>query len=92
MLEKFLGLLIIILPNNTNYETSNLLYNQQQMITLYDVHDTILDMININKYEINKNISNQRQTLFLKIDGKKRNCQTYEKEIQGNCYFQNYFL
>jgi len=92
MFEKFLGLLIIIFPNNNNYETSNLLYNQQQMITSYDVHETLLDMININKYEINKNISNQRQTLFLKIDGKKRNCQLYEKEIQANCFCQNYFL
>jgi hypothetical protein len=60
------------------------------MITSYDIHDTLLDMININNYEINKNVSNQRQTLFLKIDGKKRNCQLYEKEIHGNCFCQNY--
>ena len=48
-IEKYLGLLILILPNKDEYDLGNIIFNQQQMITPYDIHDTLLDMINVNK-------------------------------------------
>ena len=47
IIEQYLGLLILILPNSDDFNAENILYNQQKMITTYDIHDTILDMINI---------------------------------------------
>ena len=91
MFEKFLGLLIIILPNNNNYKLYNFLHNQQQMITLYDIHETLLDMINMNlhHYDKHKKKSQNRQSLFLKIDGRKRNCQLYKEEMEEYCFCSN---
>lgn len=91
MFEKFLGLLIIILPNNNNYTLYNFFHNQQQLITLYDIHDTLLDMINMNLYNydrLKKNLQ-KGQSLFLKIDGSKRNCQIYKEEMKEYCFCKN---
>ena len=90
MFEKYLGVLFIILKNNTNCDLSNILFNQQQMISLYDLHDTLLDMINIKNSDYEKNDKNKRQSLFIKINGKKRNCQTYKTEIKDNCFCKDY--
>ena len=91
-IEKYLGLLILILPNKDEYNLENIIFNQQQMITPYDIHDTLLDMININKYAY-KNIDTKKgQSLFMKINGKERNCQKYIGEITKDyCFCQNYF-
>ena len=48
----------------------NLFINQQQMITPYDIHDTLLDMININKFDYKNMDLSRGQSLFLKINGK----------------------
>jgi len=89
--EKYLGLLLLILPNNNNYNSSNIIYNQQQMITTYDIHDTLLDMINVNKYGYKNLDSNRGQSLFLKINGKERNCQKYKGEITKEyCFCHRY--
>ena len=89
--EKYLGLLLLILPNNNNYNSSNIIYNQQQMITTYDIHDTLLDMINVNKYDYKNLDSNRGQSLFLKINGKERNCQKYKGEITKEyCFCHRY--
>ena len=89
--EKYLGLLLIILPNQDSYNLTNILFNQQQFITPYDIHDTLLDMINVNKNQY-KNMNRYKgQTLFLKIDGKQRSCQNYRGEISSNlCFCKNY--
>ena len=89
--EKYLGLLLLILPNNNYYNLSNIIFNQQQMITPYDIHDTLLDMININKYDYKKLESTRGQSLFFKINGKERNCQKYHGEITEDfCFCRNY--
>ena len=72
MSEKYLALLFFILPNKEKYKYSNILYNQQQLITVYDIHDTLLDMINVNKYNYHNMEQNKGQSLFLKINGKER--------------------
>ena len=89
MFEKYFGLLIFIIPKNTVNET-NIFYNQQKLITLYDVHDTLLHMININKYINLNNIPIHRHSLFLKINGKRRNCKNYFKEIKYYCFCYDY--
>lgn len=89
--EKFLGLLLIILPNSGKFNSENILYNQQQLITVYDIHDTLLDMININKYDYKNMNLNKGQSIFYKINGMKRNCEKYKGEITSEfCFCENY--
>ena len=89
--EKYLGLLLLIIPNKNEYNLSNILFNQQQFITVYDIHDTLLDMINVSKYEYIKLEWNKGQSLFNKINGTQRNCQYYSNEITQNfCFCENY--
>lgn len=89
--EKYLGLLLLILPNKNDYNSSNIFYNQQQMITTYDIHDTLLDMINVNKYDYKNMDLTRGQSLFLKINGKERNCQKYKGEITPEyCFCHKY--
>ena len=89
--EKYLGLLLLILPNNNNYNSTNIIFNQQQMITTYDIHDTLLDMININKFDYKNMDLSRGQSLFLKINGKNRNCQRYKGDItQDFCFCHKY--
>ena len=91
IMEKYLGLLLIILPNIGTYNNSNILFNQQQFITVYDIHDTLLDMININKTQYKNMEQKKGQSLFLKIKERERSCQNYPKEITDNfCFCKNY--
>ena len=93
LFERYLGLLILILPNSNDYNSSAIFFNQQQFITAYDIHDTLLDMINVNKNAYKNMNLYKGQTLFLKINGRKRNCQNYPEEISDNfCFCQNYIL
>ena len=91
MFEQYLGLLLLIIPNDKNYNSSNIFFNQQQFITVYDIHDTLLDIINVNKYNYNELEKNKGQSLFLKINGKERSCQNYSEEINEHfCFCDNY--
>ena len=91
IIEKYLGILIIIVPNKDNYNLSNILFNQQQFITVYDIYDTLLDMVNVNKYEYNNLDWYKGQSIFYKINGTQRNCQNYPEEITKNfCFCENY--
>jgi hypothetical protein len=89
--EKYLGLFLLILPNVSNFNYSNILFNQQQFITTYDIHDTLLDMINVNKNDFKIMEQYKGQSLFLRINGKERSCQNYYDEITDNfCFCRNY--
>ena len=89
--EEFLALLILILPSKKDYDFSNILFNQQQLITTYDIHDTLLDMINVNKSNFENMNQNKGKSLFTKINGKERSCENYLEEIpESFCYCQNY--
>ena len=89
--EKYLGLLLLILPNKDNYNSANIIFNEQQMITAYDIHDTLLDMINVNKYDYRNMDLTRGQSLFVKINGKERNCLKYKGEITPDfCFCHKY--
>ena len=91
MYEKYLGLLFLIIPNIDIYNSSNILFNQQQFVTVYDIHDTLLDMIDVNKFEYKNLEVYKGQSLFIKINGTQRNCQNYPEEITDNfCFCQNF--
>ena len=66
-IEKYLGLFLFILPNSGKFDLESILFNQQQLITTYDIHDTLLDMININKYDYKNMKLNAGQSIFLKL-------------------------
>ena len=90
-MEKYLGVFFLILPekrNNVNYD--NIYYNQQKFVTTYDIHDTLLDMINVNKMKYKKMDNKKGQSIFSKIDGTKRNCGRYKNEIKNYCYCKRY--
>ena len=89
--EKYLGLFLLIIPNSDKFNSENILFNQQQLITTYDIHDTLLDMININKYKYKNMNLEAGQSIFFKINGKERNCEKYNEEITKEfCFCENY--
>ena len=93
IIEKYLGLLLLILPNIVNFDYSNILFNQQQFLTAYDIHDTLLDMININKTQYENMEKNKGESLFLKVNGKNRSCRNYPEEISDNfCFCRNFVI
>jgi len=92
IMEKFLGCFFLILPkknnnNITNYD--NIFYNQQKFITTYDLHDTLLDAINVDKLKYPKMDNEKGQSLFEKINGKKRDCSKFPGEIE-TCFCESY--
>ena len=91
LMEKFLGVHFLILPKNANntINQENIFYNQQKFITTFDLHDTLLDMINIEKMKYPKMNNIKGQSLFEKTNGTKRNCETYKEELHS-CYCKSY--
>jgi len=86
-IEKFLAMLFIILPeNNDNYNKTAISINQQRLITPFDIHDTLLDMINIEKKKYPQMID-KGQSLFKEINGLKRTCENYDKQIPEDVCF-----
>ena len=76
--EKSLGLFYIIIEQ----ENENLRYNQQRLVTAYDIHDTLLYMGKYNeKY---KSRQNKGQSLFEKVDGLNRTCDKYYNDFDGD--------
>lgn len=77
-LERVLGSLFIILPRNSNniYNETALEINEQRLITPYDIHTTLLNIIKFN--ETNNEFVNLGQPLDKEINGMKRNCWAYQ--------------
>ena len=71
--EKTLGLFFLILYDSDLFNKTALEINEQRLITPYDIHDTLIDMMNVNMYK-----SDFGQSVFNEIDGMKRNCQSYD--------------
>lgn len=93
IIENYLGLFILIIPNSKENNLDNIYYNQQIMMTTYDIHDTLLDMINVNKYDYKDMNLDKGQSIFSKINGKLRNCEKYEEHITKEfCFCLNYEL
>ena len=61
---------------------NNLEINQQIMVTPYDIHDTMVDMI--YGYENLKIKSRYGKSLFRNINGMERNCDNYEELIKSD--------
>ena len=90
-METFMGSLFLILSDNNilnNYD--NIYYNRQKFLTPFDIHDTLLDMINVNKYQYPQMDNEKGQSLFNKINGKERYCEKYGKNLKTFCYCKNY--
>jgi hypothetical protein len=81
--EKSLGVFFLILPENSNLKIneSNIIDNEQKFITPYDIHDTIIDIINGNEY------SDNGISVFQKIDSLKRNCDSYNDDYDDKKRF-----
>ena len=87
IMEKFLAMFFMILPeNNYNYNKTALKINQQRFITIFDIHDTLLDMINVDKKNYIQMID-KGQSLFLEINGLKRFCSNYDNNIPDSKCF-----
>ena len=83
--EKYLAMLFLILPEN-NYNKTALMINQQRFITPFDIHDTLLDMINVDTKNYPQMID-KGQSLFKEINGLKRFCSYYDNRIPKNMCF-----
>ena len=78
-MEKYLVMLFIILPEyNNNYNKTAISINQQRFITPFDIHDTLLDMISINKKNYHQMID-RGQSLFKEIKTIKRRYEIYDE-------------
>ena len=88
-IEQSLPIFILIVPDkkNESYEKqySQILQNQQTLITPFDIYYTIRDIILGNEYkkDLLKEQKNEGESLFKYIDPKERNCTKYERF--GNC-------
>ena len=86
-IETYLAMLFFILPEDNNYYNKTAInINQQRFVTPFDIHDTLLDMININKKKYPEMID-KGQSLFKEIDGLKRNCENYDNNIPEDVCF-----
>ena len=89
--EKTLGVLFLILPNNDIYNQTAIEINSQRLVTPYDIHDTIIDMGNIDDSYLSP--KNKGQSLFIEIDGLKRTCNLYDddfRDMKKYCRCINY--
>ena len=79
VLEKTLGTWLMILPKKINVDEKNIEINQQRLVTPYDIHDTLLDMLG---YKLNDKVySRKGKSIFSEIKGLERNCDFYKQDL-----------
>lgn len=91
--ERTLPLLLIIIPNDEKLYKNNLYekikYNQQILVTPYDIHETFLNLaLGNKKYKKEKNLERHGNSLFTKLNYKIRYCHSslYPQKIKlCNC-------
>ena len=87
LLERALGNLILLIPNEFNQtQINNLKYNQQILVTPYDIYETLLDMSVYDKLWGSEN--NKGESLFNKINGLERDCENMMIGIKENNIFE----
>ena len=90
ILEKSLPSWIMLLPSsNNNTEIEIIKSNEQKFVTAYDIHETLLDILNMeqNSHYRSKN----GKSIYKNINVEKRNCNFYKKEIDSQwCRCINY--
>ena len=81
--ERDLGTFFLILSEDSKLNFENLNYNQQILVTPYDIHDTLMFILQSKEFSI------KGQSIFDQINGKKRKCNIYkveyDKEIEERC-------
>ena len=86
--ERDLGTFFLIISDDFNSNFKNLNYNQQILITPYDIHDTLIFIIQSKEKSI------KGQSIFVQIDEKKRKHNNYkveyENEIEERCPCVNF--
>ena len=76
--EKTLPFWIILFPKSVNAKEKSIIKeNQQKFITAYDIHDTMIYLLNSNEGFYTR----KGQTIFKPINAKERDCNFYDKEI-----------
>ena len=83
-IEKTLGMLYLIYPdlnvkNDSLYNNTALLLNEQALITPYEIYATLLDNIGLNSSYYN---SEKSSPLDKKIDISKRTCELYYEDFK----------
>ena len=79
ILEKTLGTWFMLLPKKKEIDEKFLEINQQRLVSPYDIHDTLLDMLG---YHQNNNIfSRKGQSVYKEVNGLERNCDYYSQDI-----------
>ena len=88
--ERDLGTFFLIISDNYNSNFKNLNYNQQILITPYDIYNTLMFILQNDK----KEYSFKGQSIFEEINGKERKCNNYKVEygndIEERCPCINY--
>lgn len=81
VMEKTLASWFALFPKKsiTEEERRSIEYNQQIMVTPYDIHETMLDMFGFKT--ANKYSSRFGKTVLKRINGLERNCETYEQDL-----------
>ena len=89
-IEKTLGTLFIFVPNNDIFDNyfENLYYNQQKLVTPYDIFFSLCYLIDVNDL----GDKNKGQSLFQKINGLERSCENYVNDFDDreDCHCINY--
>jgi hypothetical protein len=87
-MEKSLPFWYILFPISTNDTEKKIIReNQQKLISAFDIHDTMIDMLNIKE----GNYSLKGQSIFKPINSKERDCNFYDGQMpQEFCRCINY--
>ena len=89
-IEILFGFFFLILPKKSEY-TDNLIFNEQRMMTPYDIYGTFIDIIYSEFEEKKYPESFIGQSIFKKINGKDRTCNKYYEFIESPvCVCINY--
>jgi hypothetical protein len=78
-IERDLGTFYFLIPDNIEYDFVSLEYNEQILISPYDIHDTFCDILQSDEKEYSK----KGKSIFTKIDGMERNCSIFTREYEG---------
>ena len=99
LIEKYIGSLFIFVDKN-NFSENNLKHiriNQQNMVTPYDIKETLVSIMYNNfpdetkKEEIKiEEFSQKGKSLFNYINSKERNCEKYKQTTEEVCRCHNF--